>query len=45
MRIFNSITHYAHEGDDLSTEVVPIIVVEDRGKLTEGSVLFSGNLV
>lgn len=45
MRIFNSITYYSHERENLSTEVVPIIVVEDGGNLTEGSVLYSDNLV
>lgn len=44
MRIFSSITHYSHERDDLSTEIVPVIV-EDGGNLTEGSVLYSANLV
>lgn len=45
MRIFSSITHYSQKRDDLSTEVVPIIVAEDGGNLPEGSVLYSANLV
>lgn len=41
----NSISHYSQERDDLSTQAIPVILVEDGWSLTGGSVLDPANLM
>lgn len=42
--LFNNISHYLQERDDLSTQEISVIVVEDGWSLTGGSLLGSANL-